>query len=158
MKVATLSEVKKELNQLEASQLIELCVSLAKYKKDNKEFLDYLLFEAHNKQGFIINIKAEVDVHFATIHSNNNLNNVKKSLRKILRIIAKYCKYINDKAVTAELHIYFCDSLKASSIPYYKNQVLVNLYAQQLKKINTLVSALHEDLQYDYNEAIERLS
>jgi hypothetical protein len=158
MKSATLSELKKELNQLDAPQLMELCISLAKYKKDNKEFLDYLLFESNNLQGFVANIKAETDEYFDAINGNNNLNNVKKSLRKILRILAKYCKYINDKAAAAELYIYFCTKLKSSGIPYYKNQVLINLYAQQLKKINTLVNSLHEDLQYDFKADIERLS
>ena len=43
MKVSSLSELKKELHELPQKQLMELCLSLAKYKKDNKEFLDYLL-------------------------------------------------------------------------------------------------------------------
>ena len=38
MKAPSLSEVKKELNLLPAVELVELCLALAKYKKDNKEF------------------------------------------------------------------------------------------------------------------------
>ena len=82
---------------------------------------------------------------------------VKKSLRKLLRIITKYCKYIGDKASAAELHIYFCTKLKASKIPYHKSQLLVNMYEQQLKKINTLILGLHEDLQQDYLNELERI-
>jgi hypothetical protein len=40
MKSANISELKKELNELPQKQLVELCLSLSKYKKDNKEFLD----------------------------------------------------------------------------------------------------------------------
>ena len=44
MKSGTLADIKKELQELEPKQLAELCIALAKYKKDNKEYLDYLLF------------------------------------------------------------------------------------------------------------------
>jgi hypothetical protein len=157
MKTASLSELKKELNDLSPKQLAELCVTLAKYKKDNKEFLDYLLFEAHDKPNFIAEVKKEIDTHFDELKSQSNLYFVKKSLRKLLRIINKYCKYVADKALAAELHIYFCEKLKDSRIPYKKSQLLVNMYEQEIKKINTLISALHEDLQQDYMNDLERI-
>ena len=157
MKVSSISELKKELHELPQKQLVELCLSLAKYKKDNKEFLDYLLFQAHDKQSFISAIKTEIDEHFEELKSQTNLYFVKKSLRKLLRIITKYCKYIGDKASAADLHIYFCSKLKASKIPYHKSQLLINMYEQQLKKINTLILALHEDLQQDYLNELERI-
>ncbi len=157
MKTATVSELKKELNDLPARKLVELCLTLAKYKKDNKELLDYLLFEAHNKPNFIQEVKKEIDEHFDELKFQSNLYYVKKSLRKLLRIINKYCKYVADKALAAELHIHFCSKLKDSRIPYKKSQLLVNLYEQELKKINTLISALHEDLQQDYLNDLERI-
>lgn len=157
MKTATLSELKKELNELPQKQLLELCLTLAKYKKDNKEFLDYLLFEAHDKNNFISNVKTQIDEHFNELKTQQNLYFVKKSLRKLLRIITKYCKYIADKALAAELHIYFCKKFKASGIPYQKSQLLINMHNQQLKKINTLITALHPDLQNDYLRDLEDL-
>ncbi|MES2513086.1 MAG: hypothetical protein V4580_03040 [Bacteroidota bacterium] len=157
MKVSSISELKKELHELPQKQLVELCLSLAKYKKDNKEFLDYLLFQAHDKESFITAVKAEIDEHFDELKSQSNLYYVKKSLRKLLRIITKYCKYISDKAAAADLHIYFCLKLKESRIPYHKSQLLVNMYEQQLKKINTLITGLHEDLQQDYLNELEKL-
>ncbi|MDF2448844.1 MAG: hypothetical protein K0R26_1348 [Bacteroidota bacterium] len=157
MKTATIHELKKELQELPPKQLADLCLTLAKYKKDNKEFLDYLLFEAHDKPNFIAEIKKEIDEHFEELKLQTNLYYVKKSLRKLLRVITKYCKYISDKALAAELHIYFCQKLKASGIKYHKSQLLVNMYEQQLKKINTLIHALHEDLQQDYLNDLEKL-
>lgn len=150
MKVSSISELKKELHELPQKQLVELCLHLAKYKKDNKEFLDYLLFQAHDKTSFIKAVKEEIDTHFDELKTQSNLYYVKKSLRKLLRIITKYCKYINDKALAAELHIYFCRKMKASGISYHKSQLLINMYEQQLKKVNTLINGLHEDLQQDY--------
>ncbi len=157
MKVSSISELKKELQELPQKQLVELCLSLAKYKKDNKEFLDYLLFQAHDKSSFITAVKGEIDEHFDELKSQANLYYVKKSLRKLLRIITKYCKYVGDKAAATDLHIYFCFKLKQSGIPYHKNQLLVNMYEQQLKKINTLISSLHEDLQQDYLNELEKI-
>lgn len=157
MKVSSISELKKELHELPQKQLVELCLSLAKYKKDNKEFLDYLLFQAHDKPSFVSAIKSEIDEHFDELKSQSNLYYVKKSLRKLLRLITKYCKYVGDKAAAAELHIYFCSKLKQSGIPYHKSQLLINMYEQQIKKINSLIGGLHEDLQQDYLNDLDRI-
>lgn len=158
MKTASLSELKKELQQLTPRDLAELCISLAKYKKDNKEFLGYLLFESHNKPAFIKEVKAMIDELFLELNSLSNLYYAKKTLRKILRIITKYCKYMGDKAHAAELHIYFLNKLKDSGLPIRKSQLIINMYEQQLKKINTLVNSLHEDLQADFRTEIENIS
>ena len=158
MKASSISELKKELNELPSKQLMELCLHLAKYKKDNKEFLDYLLFQAHDKESFIRSVKQEIDEHFMELKFQSNLYYVKKSLRKLLRIITKYCKYISDKALSADLHIYFCQKMKSSGIPYHKSQLLINMYEQQLKKIKTLIQTLHEDLQQDYLNDLEKIN
>ncbi len=158
MKTSTISELKKELVELPQKQLVDLCLHLAKYKKDNKEFLDYLLFQSHDKSSFVNTVKSEIDEHFEELKTQTNLYYVKKSLRKLLRLITKYCKYIADKALAAELHIYFCRKMKTSDIPYHKSQLLINMYEQQLKKINTLIKGLHEDLQQDYLNDLEEIS
>ncbi len=158
MKSAPLGEVRKELQLLQAAELADLCVALARYKKENKEYLDYLLFRAQNKDTFIQEIKAEVDGQFAELGRQSNLYYAKKSLRKILRGISRYSRYINTNSASAELYIYFCLKLKQSGIPFRKSQILINLYEQQLKKINTLVSALHEDLQQDYANDLEEIA
>ncbi len=157
MKVSSISELKKELQLLSAKDLSELCVYIAKYKKDNKEYLDYLLFSSHDKEAFIKEVKEEIDLLFSSIDNKANLYYIKKSLRKILRLINKYCKYIGNKALSAELHIYFCAKLKNSGIPFTKSQLIMNMYAQELKKINSLVATLHEDLQGDYTNEIEKI-
>ena len=157
MKAAGLSDIKKELEFLEPKKLLELCIALAKYKKDNKEYLGFLLFDSHDKAQFVKEVKGEVDTHFELLKTQSNLYYVKKSLRKLLRIIAKYTKYADDKGLSAEMYIYFCSKLKNSGIPYHKSQMLVNLMEQQLKKINTLITTLHPDLQSDFNAELEKI-
>ena len=156
-KDASLHEIKKELLLHPPSELVELCIRIAKYKKENKELLGYLLFEADDKTAFLKNIKSEMDVNFKNIDIYSNLYFIKKSLRKQLRILTKYNKFSADKALSAEVLIYFCKKLKTSGIPYQKSQQLVNLFEQQLKKINGLIETLHEDLQYDLLKEVDSL-
>ena len=59
MKAATLNEIKQELTNLPSTRVLELCLRLGRFKKENKELLTYLLFEAHNIPEFIENIKIE---------------------------------------------------------------------------------------------------
>ena len=157
MKTATLSEIKKELDHLKPQELLNLCIALAKYKKETKEYLGYLLFEAHNKRDFLNDLKKEIDEHFMNLSPHLNLYYVKKSLRKLLRYLLKYTRYADDKTLTVEVYIYFCLQLKKSGIPYQNSQLLVNLMAQQIKKINSIINTLHPDLQNDFVKDLEVL-
>lgn len=157
MKSSSLNEVKKELQALSPKELAEMCIALAKYKKDNKEYLDYLLFEAHNKEDYIIRIKEEMDEAFILMRGQGNLYYNKKSLRKVLRMISKYSKYIGDKPSSIDLLIYFCLKLKRSGIPYHESKLIVNMYDQQIKKITTLINGLHEDIRQDYANDLEKI-
>jgi len=157
MKIASINEIKKALNELPASALLAICLRLARHKKENKELLTYLLFEADDTDLFIGNVKEEIETAFANINTTN-LFVAKKSLRKLLRIINKYIRFAASKTVEAELLIYFCQQWKQSKIPVRKSTALTNMYAAQLKKIRTTIAALHEDLQYDYKTQLEQLS
>lgn len=157
MKSATIQEIKQELSTVRPAQLTELTLRLARFKKENKELLTYLLFEAHNEQGYVDSVKKEIDELFDTVNISH-LYFAKKTLRKIVRVINKYCRYSGIKQSEIELRIYFCQKLKDSGIPFTQNTVISNLYDSQLKKINTLLPALHEDLQYDYAGQITELT
>lgn len=156
MRSASIHELKQELLNTPANELAELCLRLAKYKLENKELLTYLIFEAHDTDGFMQSVKKEVDEQFAQINQSN-LYYVKKTLRKILRHINKHIKYAGSAQVTIELLIYFCQSIKETGIPIQKNPVIANLYKSQLQKINKTLAGLHEDLQYDYKRAVVAL-
>lgn len=157
MKTASLNELKKELQLLPASDLAELCLSLARYKKDNKEYLTYLLLESYDKQGFVKEILDEITAEFADISASTNLYYAKKTLRKVLRQITKYSRYVNDKAVSCQLLLHFCRSMRDSGLPFMNSQQLINLFDQQLKKILKLIAAMHEDLRNDYMREFEEL-
>ena len=154
---ATLAEIKKELQQVDADLLQTLCLRLAKYKKENKELLGYLLFESQNEPSYIRQIKEDIDLQFEEL-KDRNLYIVKKMLRKILRYTNRHIKYSTHDETDLELRIYFCEKVKAAKIPLATTATLFNLYQGQLNKINAIVSKLPEDLQSDYARAIAAIS
>ena len=156
MKAASINDIKQELTNIPPAKLLELCVRLAKYKKDNKELLNYLLFEAADEQAYIGNVKSEIETEFKGINTSN-LYFAKKSLRKILKNTSKHIRYTASKQAEVELLLHFCHTLKHSSIRVKNSQVLINLYQAQIKKVAKIIATLHEDLQYDYLKELDKL-
>ena len=156
MKAVSVSQIKKELNHLSSDELTELCLRLAKFKQENKELLTYLLFESHDEAGYIETVKAEVDEQFDLINTNSYFY-IKKSVRKILRLIKKFARYSLKKETEVELLLYFCYKLKTFEPSIFKNVTLTNIYQRQLQSIKKIVATLHEDLQYDYRLKLEEI-
>jgi hypothetical protein len=67
MKASTISTLKKELSTLPAVDVINVCMKLAKYKKENKELLSYLLFDSNDEKEFIRSVKQEIETQFAQL-------------------------------------------------------------------------------------------
>ena len=156
MKASSLNEIKDELKTLPAKALLDLCMRMAKYKKENKELLTYLLFEAHDEEAYIKEITVDCDQLFREINKSN-IYYAKKSIRKILRILNKYSKYSGQKRTEVELLIYFLKKVKSSGIQVQKSTALLNLYNRQILRIRKALKTMHEDLQHDYNEMLEPL-
>lgn len=156
MKAATIHELKLELANTPADQLVELCVRLAKFKKENKELLTYLLFESIDDQAYLAEIKKDMLEQFAAINKSS-LYYAKKSLRKILRLLNKHIRYTGSAEVEVELLLFFCTTLRDSGIPITQNTVISNMYRQQLKKIGKTLGTMHEDLQYEYRKVLDLL-
>lgn len=154
MKSATVAELKKELEHFPPGKVAELTLRLARFKKENKELLTFLLYEADDIPGFIKQVKAEMDDEFLKMN-RDTLYLAKKSLRKILRYVAKYCRYIGDPASEVELLIHFINNIHKTNIPFRDGVVINNLYENQVKKIKKLISQLDEDLQYDWERELE---
>lgn len=157
MKAATVSQLKKELQYKDQAELVQLCLRLSKFKKENKELLTYLLFEADHEEGYIETVKSEVDELFSEINTNSFFY-IKKSVRKILRILKKYIRYSGNKETEVALLLYFCEQLKAFRPSIHRNTTLLNIYERQLVTIEKKIAALHEDLQYDYGVLLDELT
>lgn len=156
MKAVSVVTIKKELQHRSPDELMQLCLRLSKFKKENKELLTYLLFEAHDESGYIETVKAEIDEQFKMINTSSYFY-IKKSVRKTLRNIKKYARYSLKKETEAELLLYFCEQLKDFRPCIKSNTTLINIYNRQLTLVEKLVSGMHEDLQYDFGLEVEEL-
>ena len=92
MQTSSIAQLKKEVQTLPYPQLVEVCMRLAKYKKENKELLHYLLFESTNETQFINQTKQEIDTLFEEVNTSH-VYYAKKTIRKILRFVTKQAKY-----------------------------------------------------------------
>ena len=156
MKAVSVVTIRKELKHKSNQELAELCLRLSRFKKENKELLTYLLFEADNEAGYIETVKHEIDEQFSTINTDSYFY-IKKSVRKILRNIKKYCRYSLNKETEVQLLLYFCNKLNDFTPSIERNVTLMNIYDRQIATIKKRVATLHEDLQYDYNLELEDL-
>lgn len=154
MKAASISVLKQEMKNKSSAELLEICLRMARFKKDSKELLTYLLFEAQDEQAYIATIKKEIDQQFQEINKSN-IYFAKKSIRKIVRTTNKFIRYSSKKQTEVELLIHFCKCLKNSGIPLNKSIALRNIYDRQIQKTKKTINTLHEDLQYDYGIELE---
>ena len=156
MEIASISHIKKELNNLPPEELNEIIFRLAKYKKENKELINYLLFDAWNENEYIRQVKEEIDIEFFALNSSS-FYLAKKTIRKVLRTTKKYIRFSGKKETEIELLLHFCRKLKDSKLNYKSSRIIFNLYINQVKRIQKVISMLHEDLQFDYREELEAL-
>jgi hypothetical protein len=156
MKAATVIQLRKELETLDEYYLRELCLRLARFKIENKELLTYLLFESEDEDFYVNGIKEQVDKLFEEINKKSYFY-IKKSVRKILRLLKKYARYSNSKETEVELLIYYCYKLKTLKPSISNNLTLTKIFLKQIENIEKKIIKLHEDLQFDFRERLKQL-
>ncbi|MCH6236455.1 hypothetical protein [Cognataquiflexum rubidum] len=156
MKVGSLAEIKKELTFLDTKELSVLLLDLAKFSTDNKAFLYFKLFERENPRLFVELVQEEIDLEFQKANTRN-YHLAKKSAQSIRRKLNKSLKLTKDKETLIELIAYFCEQFKLYGFLDFRHPVIDNLYKVQVGKIEKLITGLHEDLQYDYQEKVALL-
>ena len=156
MKAATVIQLRKELETLDEDYLRELCLRLARFKIENKELLTYLLFESEDEDFYVNGIKEQVDKLFEEINKKSYFY-IKKSVRKILRLLKKYARYSNSKETEVELLIYYCYKLKTLNPSISNNLALTKIFLKQIENIEKKIIKLHEDLQFDFRERLKQL-
>ena len=156
MKAVTIKQLKDELSHKSAVELKDLCLQLARFKKENKELLTYLLFESHDEETFISNLKEEIDEQFNEINTKSYFY-IRKSMRKILTSVKKHIRYSKKKETEAELLLYYCKKMKEFSPSIKRSTRLQSILDTQIRMIKKAISKLHEDLQYDFQLELEEL-
>ncbi|GAA4091095.1 hypothetical protein [Mucilaginibacter panaciglaebae] len=143
-----LQDIKKELQHLSGLQIAELCLRLARHKKENKELLAYLLFESDNQADFVEKVKAEAGFMFSQLPVRSY--EAAKYLRKILRLISKYTKFMASKEAEINLLSNFCTNYIQYADRRTSYKPLRLILIRQVEKIRTSIGKLHEDLQLDF--------
>ncbi len=155
MTTASLSELRRALKNVPSVDLPDLCIRLARYKKENKELLSYLLFEVDDEPEFIKGIKTEIDEHFRELTKTTPYM-AKQGIRKILTFTNQRIRYSGQKRTEVELLIYFCKKFR-NEIHFRNNITLKNIYLRQIQRIKKTLATLHEDLQFDFGEEVKSL-
>lgn len=156
MKAATVAQIRKELRYRSSDELEELCLRLARFKKENKELLTYLLFEKDNEAEYLEHVKEYITEMFNDINTSSYYY-IKKSVRKILRETKKFIRYSSVKESEVELLLFFCTQLREMRPKIDNNRSLMNIFDRQLQLVKSKIKGLHEDLQYDYSRELNQL-
>ncbi len=157
MKAASIHELKKTLVKRDPGEMLEACLRLARFKKDNKELLTYLLFASQDEQGYINEVCQEIDEMFREIN-RSTMYFAKKGIRKIVRRIDKCIKYSGIKETEVEIRLYFCKQLDDSGIRYRSTKVTFNMFNSQISKIEKAMAKFHDDIQSEYRRELRRLT
>ena len=156
MKAVTVKELKQELNNKSPKEVLDLCLRLSRFKKENKELLTYLLFEASDEAYYVESVKQEIDQKFEVVNKKSPYF-IRKSIRAILNYTKKYIRYSQNKETEVELLLYFCGKMKSFNPSIHNHKRIENIFYKQIESIQKKISTLHEDLQYDYKMEIEEL-
>lgn len=157
MKAVSLKEIRDELKNSSREELIDICSRMIRFKKENKELLSYLLFKSYDEESYVEEVKEEMDEMFEEINTSSTYY-MKKTVRKVLRHVKKHIRYSNEKESEIQLLIYYCTKFKELQPSLMRSTAMRNLYYRQISAIRKALKTLHEDLQLDYNEAIESLT
>ena len=149
MKAASVKEIKSALENVSPKELLDICIRLIKFKKENKELATYILFDETDEPGYVANVKASLDLLFDDVHKTN-VYFAKKTLRKIVRVANKFIKYSNNATTEVEVLLFVAEKMRKINLEMSKSTALENIYLNLNKKINKAIMLLHEDLQYDY--------
>jgi len=156
MKAVSLKELKQELNHLSQKEVMDLCLRLSRFKKENKELLTYLLFESSDEANYIESVKYEIDEKFELVNKKSPYF-IRKSIRAILNYTKKYIRYSKNKETEVELLIYFCEKMKGFQPSIHHHKRIENIFFRLTETIRKKIKFLHEDLQYDYNLELDNL-
>ena len=159
MDTASIKQLKDTLSTLGREELTRLLLRIVKFKKENKELLTFLLFEADDLDAYVYEISLEIKDEFENYRLKTAYYK-RKGCRRILRMLKKYIKYAADKEVEVRLLLAYV-AILAESKTFITDRVIQKIAFRQLLLAEKSIVKLHEDLQYEYRlefkELIQRI-
>jgi len=154
MKAATAKEIRQELNERTPKELLDFCLRLSRFKKENKELLTYLLFDSADEEGYRQSVIVDMDEKFSLLN-RSRLYLMTKGVRRILRDLRKYIRYSGNKETEVELLLHYCTKLKA--VKPNRHSAIQGLYDRTILGAEKKIEKLHPDLQYDHYQRVKEL-
>lgn len=151
---ASMKQIRDELHHASEEDLRAYLLRLSRFKKENKALLTYLLFQSQDEDGFVQAVKDEVDPLWLEMNTSS-FYFMKKSVRKILRIIKLNIRFSAKAETEAELLLYFCTRLSALQPSIRQNAALRNLLDRQAQQLRSTLKKLHPDLRYDLEQELK---
>ncbi len=156
VKISSINAIKQQLHNLPKQELEDLCLVMAKYKKENKELLHYLLFETNDERSYIDDIKEEIEMAFKEINKET-FYYTKKNIRRIHRVTVKYIRYSGKPTTEIDLLIFFCRQMQTCGVSFADSKVMLNLYQRQIANIEKALAKLHPDIRLDYEDDLDEV-
>lgn len=158
MEKISINIIKKELQELSQKQLVDICIQLAKARKENKEQLDFLLLKSHHISQYELELKAEIDAQFE-MFTHYKYYQLIKPLKAYVKSVLKQISYSKNPSFELEIIIYLCKQFfrfsDDESIWFYKINII---YDSLARKIEPRFKKLHEDEQFDYRVKLEEIN
>lgn len=156
MKSASLHQIKKELQQKDSGELIELCLKLSKFKLEGKEYLSYLLFDADDEDEYVLLVKEYITSEFEAI-PNKNVYYLKKSIRRILRKVKKHIRFSKIPTTELSLTLHYCNELLKFHDELRRSKQMRNVLEKQILSLDKILSKVHSDYKADFRTDIDDL-
>lgn len=150
-----LSDLKKELLELSKPELIQLCLRVAKLKRENKELLAYLIYDVDDPLFYAQKLKPEIKEVFNQPFQHAYY--LTKSIRKAMRLITKYYRFTSNKQGETELLIYLVEEFHQSWRYEYRYQALGKIIFRCLEKAQSNLKKIEEDFKADFEQPISEL-
>lgn len=148
MKTNGIAEIKKTIKNISQTELAEICLKLARLKKDNKEYIHFLLYESADPLAYAEDVKESL--HDSLTNLNRHPGLKVKELRKHLRFLSRHIRYTSSTEVEITLIIWFAEMMITYAGVRQSNKALYSLFIRQIEKVRKSFPKLHEDLQFDY--------
>ncbi len=155
MTPASIDTIKSELKQLPPRQVLDLLLRLARFKKENKELLTYILFESVHENEYVEQVKRETTEEMEEI-KHLTAYQYKKQFRKIQRKINKPIKYMGSKSATAELYLHMVRMISEKKKTIFIATFLDKTLQQYISKIEKILPAIEEDLAADLRKQVQQ--
>lgn len=129
-------------------ELIRICLRMARLKNENKDFLTYLVHDADDPVFYAESLKPSIGELLE--QGAPNKHHYSRLLRKTNRIINRYARFTGNKQGELELIMHQLSCYHQAFRFELRSAVSSRLLFKSIRKADTLILKLHEELRADY--------